>query len=359
MAEPTGSPTGLLRARIVVALVLLALAFVTANGGAQPLVRKLNELARSAPPRASAGAGADHAGGIASGSAFVATDDAMPRPGEIARALRAKVEQQTPVLLAQLVAALVVFGFFYLLQRVIVRLMRQTLRRAHADTAVSTLGVRFTRYTLLGIGVLAALQQLGVQVTSLLAGVGIAGLAVGLAAQDTIANLIAGFTLLLEKPFRIGDNVTIAGVAGEVVDIGLRSTRLRTVETRDAFLPNREIITKVIVNHTMTPDLRVDLPVGVSYSADLDRVREVLLGVVVGHELIHDQPAPRVVVVALAESTVNVQLRFFLRSGRDEPSVRYEILERMKKALDAAGIEIPFPQRVVQVLPPPAPNSAT
>jgi small conductance mechanosensitive channel len=109
----------------------------------------------------------------------------------------------------------------------------------------------------------------------------------------------------------------------------------------------------------MTPDLRVDLPVGVSYSADLDRVREVLLGVVVGHALIHEQPPPRVVVVALAEWSVSLQLRFFLRSGRDEPNVRYEILERMKKALDAAGIEIPFPQRVVQVLPPPAPGTAS
>ena len=121
-SEPAGDPQRFLRTRIVVALVLLAAAFATAKGGAQPLVRKLNELARSAPARATASTG--HSGALAAGSAFAATDDAMPRPGEIARALRAKVEQQTPILLAQLVAALVVFGFFYLLQRIVVRLMR-------------------------------------------------------------------------------------------------------------------------------------------------------------------------------------------------------------------------------------------
>jgi small-conductance mechanosensitive channel len=141
-------------------------------------VQKLNELARSAPPRTVAGDAAHPAGGLAAGAIYAASDDAIPRPGAIARALRVKIEQQTPILLAQLVAALVVFGFFYGLQRLIVRLLRGMFERTHADAAVSTLGVRFIRYTLLGVGVLAALQQLGVQVTSLLAGVGIAGLAV-------------------------------------------------------------------------------------------------------------------------------------------------------------------------------------
>ncbi len=360
MAEP-GTSGRLLRVRIVVALILLAAALGTANGGAQPLVRKLNELARSAAPDVTAGASstAQPAGGFAAGTASGVDDNALPRPREIARALRARIEQELPILLAELVAALVVFAFFYLLQRALVRLLRGVLERTHADAAVSSLGIKLTRYVLLGVGLLAALQQLGVQVTSLLAGVGIAGLAVGLAAQDTIANLIAGFTLLLEKPFRIGDHVTIAGTFGQIVEIGLRSTRLRTVDMRDAFLPNKEIITQLIVNHSMTPRLRLDLPVGVSYAADLDRVREVLIAQTEGHPMIMDEPAPQAVVVALGESSVNLELRFWLRSGRDESGVRFEILEKVKRALDAAGIEIPFPQRVVRVLAPPAPSATS
>jgi len=122
---------------------------------------------------------------------------------------------------------------------------------------------------------------------------------------------------------------------------------------RDAFLPNKEIITKLIVNHTMTPQLRLDLPLSVSYEADLDAVRTLLLAVPAKHPLIAEQPAPQLVVVALGDSGVNLELRIWLRAGRDDTGVRYEILEKVKKALDGAGVEIPFPQRVVRVLTPP------
>jgi small-conductance mechanosensitive channel len=341
-----------LRGRLVLAgaaLVLLAVAFASPYGGAQPLARELQRLANPSPA-----VNADAVvGGASSGATVVDDDFEWPRPRQIARALRARVEQEAPVLFAELLAALFVLGFFYLLQRAVVRILHGVLLRTHADPAVSSVGIKLTRYVLLGVGVLTALQQIGVQVTSLLAGVGIAGLAVGFAAQDTIANLIAGFTLLLEKPFRIGDSVTIAGTSGQIIEIGLRSTHLRTVDVRDAFLPNKEIINGLIVNHTMTPQLRLDLPIGVSYEADLDAVRKLLLAVCAGHPLIADQPAPQLVVVALGDSAVNLELRIWLRAGRDDTGVRFEILEKAKKALEGAGIEIPFPQRVVRVLRPP------
>lgn len=319
-------------------MALLAAAWLASAGMAQPLVRQLQRMAHSMQP------------GVVTENAPATTAEFewMP-PGELARALRAKIQDRAPILLGELVAALVVLTFFYLLQRAAVRILRGVLARTNAEPAATSIVVKLTRYLLLGVGVLTAMQQLGVQVTSLLAGVGIAGLAVGFAAQDTIANLIAGFTLLLEKPFRIGDSVTLAGTMGEVLDIGLRSTRLRTAEVRDAFLPNKEIINHLIVNHSMTPRLRLDLAISVGYSADLDRVRAVLLSTVAGDALIAEKPAPQVVVVALGDSGVNLELRFWLSTGLDQTGVRFLVLERAKKALDAAGIEIPSPQRVIRI----------
>lgn len=347
--------------RVVIAfsLALVLGGFLAGDGHAQPLARQLRQLVLSA--QASAGAsGAAASGAAASAAANSAAADGgsseWPRPRQILRALRLNIEQRAPVLIAELVAALLVFAFFYLLQRAAVRLLTGVLHRTHADAAVSGIGIKLTRYLLLGVGFLTALQQLGVQVTSLLAGVGIAGLAIGLAAQETIANLIAGFTLLLEKPFRIGDSVTIAGTAGQIIEIGLRSTHLRTVDVRDAFLPNREIINHLIVNHTMTPQLRLDLPLSVSYAADLDRARAVLLEAAAGNPAIAADPPPQVLVVALADSAVNLELRLWLRSGQDDAGVRFQVLEKAKKGLDAAGIEIPFPQRVVRLLPASPPD---
>ncbi len=331
-----------LRAVVLVAsaVLLLALAFAP-QGDAQPILRRLNDLVRSS--------GVVAQSAQAAGTAQAEESGELPSLHNILQALKLRVEQRAPAILAELLAALLVFTFFYLLQRAAVRVLERVLHRAHADPAVSGLGIKLTRYLLLGVGLLSALQQLGVQVTSLLAGVGIAGLAVGLAAQDTIANLLGGFMLLLERPFRIGDSVTVAGTSGQVLEIGLRSTHLRTADVRDAFLPNREIISRVIVNHTLTPQLRIDLPIGVGYAADLDRVRQVLLGTLAEHPQIADEPPAQVVVTGLGDVTVSLELRFWLRSSRDETGVRFEILEKAKKALDAAGIGLPAHTRVVRV----------
>jgi small conductance mechanosensitive channel len=197
-----------------------------------------------------------------------------------------------------------------------------------------------------------AASQLGFAVGSVLAGLGIVGIAIGFAAQDLLANLIAGVTILWDRPFRIGDIVTIAGTQGSVTEVGLRSTRLRTFDVRDVILPNKDVINEKIINHTSTPELRIDLPFAVGYREDLARVRDVLLRAAQGHLEIAEQPAPQVVVVALGESAMEIELRFFLRDARVERNLRAEVLEQAKLALDAAGIELPFPQLVVRVAGP-------
>ena len=200
---------------------------------------------------------------------------------------------------------------------------------------------------MIGLALVMAASQLGIDIGALIAGVGILGLAIGLAAQDSLANLVAGLTILWDRPFRIGDNVTVAGTFGKVKEIGLRTTRIRTVEQLDVILPNKEIINQKLVNHTLNPLMRLGVPLGIAYKEDSRQAREVLLEAVAGHELILEQPEPQVVVTALGDSSVDLELRVWLRDPHAEREATFAMVELSKIALDEAGIEIPFPQRTL------------
>lgn len=250
-----------------------------------------------------------------------------------------------------LIKALIVLLAFYLFYRALAGVIGGVLRRTHADPSARTITLRLLRYTLLGLATIMALGQLGFNIASVLAGVGIAGLAIGLAAQETVANLIAGLTILWDRPFRVGDNVTIAGTFGKVRSIGLRTTRIQTVERLDCILPNREVIEQKIINHTMSPETRLPVRVGIAYREDTRKAREVLLAAVRGHELILDEPAPVVVVTALGESSVTLEIRVWLKDPYSEREAHFDLLEIVKIALDEAGIEIPFPQRTLHFGP--------
>jgi len=243
-----------------------------------------------------------------------------------------------------LLAALLILVAMFAVYRATQSVLRRVLDRAGADPAVASILVKLTRYVLIALAVLMAASQIGIRVGSLLAGIGILGLAVGLAAQESLANLIAGLTLLWDRPFRIGDRVTIAEMYGIVEEIGLRSTRLRTVEHRDVILPNREILNRQIVNHTRTPQLRLPIAVSIAYKEDTREAREVLLDRIRGHELIQEEPAPEVVVLALGASGVDLEIRAWLKDPHQEREVTFALTELAKIALDEAGIEIPFPQ---------------
>ncbi len=245
---------------------------------------------------------------------------------------------------------IVIFLLFWVLARLASRLVRKLAERARSDEALRDLLVPLTRFVVLAIGVLMALDQMGFEVSSLIAGVGIAGLAIGLAAQETMANVFAGFAILWDQPYRIGDIVTMAGNQGQVSEIGLRSTRIRTFDQREVILPNKEIIHQPIVNHSRSPAMRIDAAVQVSYGVTVDRVREVLLAAARRDLPVLESPAPQVVVMALGESGVAVELRVWVADPLSPGSSRFLLLEVAKRALDEAGIEIPFPQRVVRLL---------
>lgn len=249
--------------------------------------------------------------------------------------------------LPALFRALIVLVVFYLFYRAVIGVLGGVMRRANADPAVQGIALRLTRYTLVALAAIMALAQLGFNVASVLAGVGILGLAVGLAAQETLANLIAGLTILWDRPFRIGDNVSIAGTFGQVKQIGLRTTRILTVDRLDAILPNKDVINQEIINHTLNPQLRLGVRLGIAYKEDSREARKVLLTAVAGHPLILDDPAPTLVVLGLGDSSVDLELRVWLKDPYTEREALCEVTELAKIALDEAGIEIPFPQRTL------------
>jgi len=254
--------------------------------------------------------------------------------------------------LPNLARALIVLAVFFALFRVLVGVFRRLLRRTRADPSIVGISTRLIKYVLFVFAVVMAASELGFNVGSLLAGIGIVGLALGLAAQESLGNVVAGLTILWDRPYRVGDNVTIADTFGRVQEIGLRTTRILTVEHLDAILPNRQIVQEKILNHTANPQLRLGVAVAIAYREDTREARRALLAAVEGHRLILDDPPPAVVVTSLADSGVLLELRMWLRDPHEEREALFEMTEIAKLALDEAGIEIPFPQRTLHFAGP-------
>jgi small conductance mechanosensitive channel len=251
-----------------------------------------------------------------------------------------------------IVTGILVFLFFWFLSRLSRKVLKRLFARADTDPAIANLALPLVRWAFVAIGVLAAVEQMGFNVGSLLAGVGIAGLAIGLAAQETLANLLAGFLLLWDRPFRIGDTVTISGVNGTVTGIGLRSTRLRTLEQREVTLPNKEVAATNIVNHSSFRAIRHNVPFSIGYRESVARVRELLLAAVAQDPGALREPAPQVVVTALGESGVALELRVWVATPVADSASLFWYLELVHATLGRAGVEIPFPQRTLHLTQP-------
>lgn len=248
------------------------------------------------------------------------------------------------VVLPRLLAGLLILAGFWLLQRFTSPAMRATLRRAGLDEALVRILVdNLYRPVILVFGLVMAISQLGVDITAALAGISVVGIAVGFAAQDSIANMIAGLVIFWDKPFGVGDFLTIADQYGRVDEITMRSTRIRTQDNTYVVIPNKNIIDSVVVNHTKHGAVRLNVPVGIAYKENIPEARRVLLAAVTGLEDVSADPAPEVVVAELGGSSVNLLVRVWVSRADQERPVFFRTLESCKLALDAAGIQIPFP----------------
>lgn len=210
------------------------------------------------------------------------------------------------------------------------------------------------KYLILAITVIAVLNQFGVQTASLIAVLGAAGLAIGLALQGTLSNVAAGVMLLIFRPFRIDDYVDIGGKSGTVKTVGLFVTELATLDNVQIIMPNSQVWGTAIYNYTFHDVRRVDLLVGVAYEDDAEKAMEVLLQEArKDARILNDPEEPFIAVAELADSSVNLTLRVWCNTG-EYWNVKFDLTNAVKKRLDAEGITIPYPQRQVHMTPPPS-----
>ncbi len=188
--------------------------------------------------------------------------------------------------------------------------------------------------------------QLGVQSSSLVAMVGAAGLAIGLALQGSLANFAGGVLILLFKPFKVGDFISAQGVDGTVKEISIFTTKLNTFGNQVAIIPNGQLSNNNIINYNAESTRRDKIDVGIGYSSDIKKAKDILLEICAADKRILKDPAPEVYVGELAESSVNLTLRFWADNA-DFWAAHFHVMETLKERFDQEGIEIPFPQRDV------------
>jgi MscS family membrane protein len=212
-----------------------------------------------------------------------------------------------------------------------------------ADTILLLLH-RFARVLLITIAAIMLLSLYNINVNALIAALGIGGLAVSLAAQDTLSNVISGIMIMLDQPFRVGDRIEIQrlGTWGDVVDIGLRSTRIRTSDNRMVIIPNNVISTDQMVNYSYPdPRYRIQIEIGVGYGEDIEKVRQILVDTVSQVEGVISYQPVEALVVSMGEYAITMRVRWWIQSYVDTHRMFDRVYTTLRGALDEAGIEIP------------------
>lgn len=248
-----------------------------------------------------------------------------------------------------LIIGLIVFALVYIVWLILRRLLRTALNRAQVDRTAASFLEMVAKYGFLSIGGIYALNAAGVNTSALLASLGIAGLTIGFAARDALSNLISGVLIYLDRPFVIGDLVEIEGQYGRVDRITLRSTRVITVDGKMLAVPNTEVINRTVISYTNFPHLRLDIPITVAVDERLDRIRQILMGLVSGDDDFLAEPQPRMVITQLNDYNVAVELQVWLRNERDHIEKRFQLRERVFETLTEAGVDMPF--ETIQLAP--------
>jgi small conductance mechanosensitive channel len=247
-----------------------------------------------------------------------------------------------------IVIALLIFYVGKFVISLVVRGLRKMMRRQEVDPTLETFVCNLVRMALLVVVIIAAIGALGIQTTSFIAIFGAAGLAVGLALQGSLSNFAAGVLIVLFRPYRVGDFVEAAGIAGVVEQVQILTTVLKTGDNKQIIVPNGQIMDSIITNYSANETRRVDMVVGVSYDDDLDKVRATIQELIDAEERILDDPAPTVAVSELADSSVNFVVRPWVKTP-DYWGVMFDLTEAIKKRFDKDGISFPFPQQDVHL----------
>ncbi|MEC7119647.1 MAG: mechanosensitive ion channel family protein [Pseudomonadota bacterium] len=234
---------------------------------------------------------------------------------------------------------------FYVFWVITIRFLGKALRRFHLEQAIEQLLRNILSVMIVVLGFAAVLAQFGFNIVSIVAGLGIVGLAVGFAAQSTLANFIAGITILMERPFRIGDWVRINNNEGKIIRIALRTTHLKTRDNISVIIPNQTVASSVLVNLTARPLSRFDIECRIGYAESVTQAREVITARLADFEQILHTPEPMITTKALGDFGVILLVRFWLSPEMIErlPIICEQVIEEIKSALNEANIEIPYP----------------
>ena len=246
------------------------------------------------------------------------------------------------------VGAVLIFYIGRWLANLAVKIAKKAMAKGDIEDTLEHFLGNLLYYTLMAAVLIATINQLGVETTSLLAVVGAAGLAIGLALQGSLSNFASGVMIVGFRPYKVGDFIEGGGVAGVVEQVQIFTTIMRTGDNKQIIMPNSQIMAGEITNYSAKPTRRVDLVAGCGYDDDLDKVRKVLEDIVAAEERVLEDPAPTIAVSELADSSVNFVVRPWVNSGDYWP-VLFALTEQIKKRFDAEGISIPYPQRDVHL----------
>jgi len=224
--------------------------------------------------------------------------------------------------------------------------VKKSLNSRGTDPAIAGFTSSMVYYLIIIFTVMAVMKNVGIETASLVAVLGAAGFAVGFALQGSLSNFAAGVLLLIFRPYKIGDFVDVAGVAGTVKDMGIFTTTLNSPDNIRILVPNGKVFGDTIKNITAEDTRRIDLVIGIGYGSSIEKAQQVLAKLIAADNRILRDPAPQIAVSELADSSVNLVVRPWVKTS-DYWGVRLDLMREIKEAFDKDGIEIPFPQRVV------------
>lgn len=248
----------------------------------------------------------------------------------------------------RLISAAILFIIGWYAIKIIKRVVLRIMNKREMEPTLSKFLADILIWTLKLLLFVTVISRLGVENSSFVAIIGAAGLAVGLALQGSLSNFAGGVLIIMFKPFKVGDFIEAQGVSGVVNEIQIFVTKLSTVDNQTIFVPNGILSNGNIINFTFSQTRRASLTIGISYSSNIKKAKEIALEVMNSHPLVLKEPAPVVMVSELADSSINLSVRPWANT-ENYWVMRSDILEQIKVAFDGSGIEIPFPQRDVHI----------
>jgi len=244
--------------------------------------------------------------------------------------------------------AIIIFYVGKLLVRLLLRAVSKIMQKQEIDDTLESFILSLARIILMLFVIIAAVGALGMQTTSFIAVLGAAGLAIGLALQGSLSNFASGVLIVLFRPYKVGDFVEAAGIAGVIVQVEILTTIFKTGDNKQIIVPNGQVMGSIITNYSAHDTRRVDMVIGVSYDDDLDKVRATLEELIAAENRILAEPAHKIAVSELADSSVNFIVRPWVKS-EDYWGVMFDMTEAIKKRFDAEGISFPYPQQDVHL----------